>query len=155
MPLSLVEITQRTAPATFTFLGETVNLDYYPARVSVAGPFELEAAQKRAMAAAEEAEKRGEDGVAAARRVMAEFVCELLAGWDLVENKAPDGTPGPRIPVTVERVAQIDPGFLGECLTAIFAAARMGKAERTPSSAPLPRTSSRQKRAATSLKKRG
>lgn len=130
MPLTIAKLAARTADTSFEYAGETVHLSFYPAKVTLLNEFEWAQLEKKATDAAVEAEGAGNDPVAAVQRTIAEFVCNVLADWDVLEAED-----GPKVPVTVDRVAEFDPAFLGACLAAIREASGLGKPTATESPA--------------------
>ena len=119
MPLTPAAIAQATLPATLDYAGETVKLTYRPAAV--------EAITKDALTAWDaEVTSAGGDREAL-RRVLADKVASLVATWDVVESVAEDGTLGPVVPLSVDRLAQFDTVFLMALIRAVLAAANAGK----------------------------
>lgn len=139
MPVTMSTIANRRASTSFEVGGETVNIEYYPARVSAANQ-----AQWNAWAA-----QAGDMSEEEGKRFLASKVVEMIASWDVVESVNEDGTPGPTVPLDIDHVAAFDPGFIGLVLAAAARAVAQGK-ESAPTSSEASGASSPTAPAATS-----
>lgn len=139
MPLTPNQLLYRRVPVTFDFAGETLHIEYYPAILSGNGISQLNAMRERIQAATTD-----ED----VKPILLEFggwMARLLASWDYLENPNEDGTPGPMVPLTAERIAaelERFSDFITACATAAVQDYQAGKTDGAASSARSDATSS-------------
>ena len=130
MPLSLAKLTAATAHATLDIGGETLEVEWFPKRYSSAMMHRFSAFDRIADLSPEE--------MVAALDTAADMLAQLVASWDFYENIADDGTPGPVVALTPERLRQCSLEVLWTILTALMGEMRMGEANGTTSKQPLP-----------------
>jgi hypothetical protein len=139
MTITPKALASRRNAVDFAFAGEPVHLEYYPTVLSQMKAGELNDLAARANHANTEEEAQ------AVTLEMCQKLAPGLAAWDYVEFVNPDGTPGPMVPLTPERLAQEMeqyPDFIIACLQACFAHMQQGNATGTTASAPSAATSS-------------
>lgn len=137
MPLVATKLDLTRAHVTFEYLGETVHLDYYPDRITPQRLSYFDDFPQRLAALTTEAE--GE----AMLLECATWLCEVFAGWDLLE--AADGPPMPITPERVARLLSEQDGaqrFIGCCLEAVVGQMSLGKPNGSDSLPISPSTSS-------------
>lgn len=122
MPLTPSRIAQRLISFELPFAGDVIKLTY---RGAVADNLDGDQLLRdiKAQLAALPPEATEAERAAVQRRFVAEQFCAIVAAWDCCEDPAPgdpNGTPGPVIPLTVERILQFeDDGFLTAILAGI------------------------------------
>lgn len=124
MPLTPAAIAQRTESTTFQFAGESVTITYRAGKVGAITKAEADG-WETTVDALDEAD---------ARAFLAGLVCEYIASWDVVESINEDGSLGPMVPLSVERISVFDPAFLGTVLAEAIKAVRLGNASAPSSS---------------------
>lgn len=125
MPLSLAALTAETAHATLDLGdGDTLELDWYPKRFS--------SEMMRRIEAAEQVKDMSTADALATLDAAADILCTLVARWDLVEYIADDGTPGPTLALTPERLRACSLELVWLILMKLLAETRMGEAKGTP-----------------------
>ena len=155
MPMTPDKLDTRVVTVTFPFGDDEMTIKYRPRALSLD---KQQAAQKSieriqelnavledpaASAKAKAAAKAEADALNASA---AAWIAEIFAWWDYVESFNEDGTPGPMVPITAERVAQeleIHTDFLQACLAATTEDYNRGKPNGAASSPPSAATSSR------------
>lgn len=126
MPLTPQRIAERLGHISFPFADDTVHVDYRAARVDAI-------TQEQVTEWFAEAEKMTDEEGAA---LMADLVATHVASWDVVESVGEDGTLGPMVPLTVERLKDLDPTFLVQVFMRVVMHANEGKGGGTASPKP-------------------
>lgn len=130
MPVTFARIAAQKLPlAIETEGGETLNIEYYPQRITSKLMAKVSGANRPLV---------GPDGGQATEEQVLErldmsidILTQVMASWDMVESMAEDGTPGPMTPIDYDHLSLLGVDFLWSLVADIFAAAQMGKQKRT------------------------
>ena len=144
MPITPHQLATRRKAVTFIFAGEPIHIEYYPAAVNAETMQEAQDIQTRLIAASQD-EQATEADAQALLLELGGWLTRVLASWDYLEDSSDDGTPGPMVPITAERLAhEITrfPDFIVAIINAIGQDFQQGKASGADSSAPSGATSS-------------
>jgi len=125
MPLSHAALTARITHSTLDIEGETLNVDWYPKRLTSEMMHRVGETSTRRLADMSVAE------TLAAIDTAAESLAQLVGGWDFYEYIDEDGTPGPVIEPTLERLRQCSIELLWAIFNALLGETRMGEANGT------------------------
>lgn len=127
MPLSLAALTAITTHATLTIDGESLEVDWYPKRYTTA--------MMRRVTALDDLFKHVDDLTPEqafdALDIAADLLAQLVKRWDFYESIAEDGTPGPAIAITQERLRECSLEVLWAILSALLGETRLGESSGT------------------------
>lgn len=129
MPLTPSALLKLKKPLSFSYLGETINLEYYPAALGD----DMRATAKRLTDEAAAADAAGDE--AAQQKTMLDtgaWLCSMLASWDFMQE---DGvTMQPITPENMATQLEAFPDFISAVVTAIMNERNRGNASGAPSS---------------------
>ena len=155
MPFTPDKLDTRVVTVHFTFGDDETSIKYRPrafsldkqqaAQKSIERVQELNAVLDDPKASAK-AKAAAKDEADALNASAAAWIAEILVWWDYVESFNEDGTPGPMVPITPERVAQeleTHTDFVQACLAAATEDYNRGKPNGDASLPPSAATSLR------------
>jgi hypothetical protein len=136
MPVTPSALAKLRKSCSFEYLGETVNLEYYPAAMGADFAAKGKKLGMELQASAEADDATQQDALTR----FGEWVCSFLASWDFMED---DGTtPQPITPKNIITLVETFSDFIICVVQAIGANYNQGNAKGTPSSANSRTTSS-------------
>lgn len=147
MPITSSILKSRRSALCFDYLGETVNIEYYPAALTAESIERIVALEKQVNDARDAAD---ESAAYAALDEMAAWVSALLASWDYLED---DGVTMVALTPARLRQALLEfPDFVADVIRAVLRHRMQGNAGGTTPSGRSGATSSRMARSTTSRK---
>lgn len=145
MPLSASKIQALKKPISFDYLGESVEIAYYPAALNGPALTRIQDIYQR-MDAAQSNPDMTEAEADALMLECGAWVSGTLAAWDYVEDDPALGEVGQPVPLTPERIVfelKRFPDFITACVSEVGRDYNAGKTNGASSSAPSAATSLR------------
>lgn len=126
MPLSLAALTADTTHARLAIAGEALNVEWYPKRFTTAMMRKLAAIDPEVRPLTGDVED-----MVGRMEFAADMLAQLVKSWDFYEYVNDDGTPGPVIAPTRERLSECSFELLWMILEALLSETRLGESSGT------------------------